>query len=191
MNHILSFKALFESISAVTTNWYIVSNEASFDKMKGNGYMIFNHEGTLSIIYIKPKDEEEARLDFYFSKDKSNDKKSICECKVISIDGKVRISKKFDDVTINNVWDITALFFDYCDLEKVDKSVRNKFLMGFSKIIKDIFKGETERIPASFKTYFNYTKEWSKKSMNSLEFDKNNYDFFDMIKEFMNFFKKS
>ncbi len=189
MNHILSFKSLFESIHAVTTNWYVISNEASFDKTKGNGYMVFNQEGTMSIVYIKPKDDEEARLDFYFSKEKSSDKKSICQCKVITNDGKIRISKNFDDVTAENVWDITSNFFDYCDLEKVEKSVRDKFLMGFSKIIKDIFKGETERIPGSFKTYLNYIKEWSNKSIDKVDSD--NYDFLEMLKEFISYFKKS
>jgi hypothetical protein len=189
MNHILSFHKLFESIHAVTTNWYIVSHEASFDKIKGNGYMVFNQEGTMSIVYIKPKGEEEARLDFYFSKEKSQDKKSICQCKIITNGGKVRTSKNFDDVTADNVWDITSTFLDYCDLEKAEKPIRDKFLMGYSKIIKDIFKGDTERIPGSFKTYLNYIKEWSNKSIDSVDSD--NYDFIEMVKEFVAYFKKS
>lgn len=193
MNHILSFRSLFEGVSAVTTNWYIVDNEASFDKIKGNGYMLFSQEGIMTIVYIKPKGDEEARLDFYFDKEKSPDKKSICVCKIISNNGKVRSSKNFNDVTTDNVWDITSTFFDYCDLEKSEKSIRDKFMMGYSKTIKDIFKGDTERIPGSFKTYLNYMKEWAKKSIESVSLDKNedNYDFKEMIKEFIAFFKKS
>lgn len=193
MNHILSFKSLFEGVSAVTTNWYIVANEASFDKIKGNGYMVFSQEGIMSIVYIKPKGEEEAILDFYFDKEKSQDKKSICSCKIVTTAGKTRSSKNFDDVTTDNVWDITSTFFDYCDLEKSEKSIRDKFMMGYSKTIKDIFKGDTERIPGSFKTYLTYMKEWSKKSMENVSLDKSedNYDFKEMIKEFVAFFKKS
>ena len=61
------------------------------------------------------------------------------------------------------------------------------------KTIKDIFKGDTERIPGSFKTYLNYMKEWAKKSIEGVSLDKNedNYDFKEMIKEFIAFFKKS
>jgi hypothetical protein len=66
-------------------------------------------------------------------------------------------------------------------------------MMGYSKTIKDIFKGDTERIPGSFKTYLNYMKEWAKKSIEGVSLDKNedNYDFKEMIKEFIAFFKKS
>lgn len=193
MNHILSFKNLFEGISAVTTNWYIVANEASFDKIKGNGYMLFTQQGIMSIVYIKPKVEEEVRLDFYFDSKKSPDKKSICVCKIIANNGKVRSIKNFNDITLNNVWEITSDFFDFCDLEKSEKSIRDKFMMGYSKTIKDIFKENLERMPGSFKTYFNYLKEWTKKPITNLGLDKkkDNYNFEEMIKEFIGFLKKS
>jgi len=174
----------------ITANWSIISNEGSFEKKKDNGYLVFSQNGTFSVIYYKG--EEEARVDFYSEKSNSTDKKSVCECKITTRSGADRTKKSFDDITTENVWDIVATFFDYCDLEKSDKNVVDKFLMGFSKSIKGVLKSEEkDQLPPSFKVFSKYIKDWSNNIKLKTKSDTEEYDFSKIIEKFVSYYKSS
>jgi len=198
MNHLLkfgNFKPIYEKIQPITANWFIVDGEGSFEKKEQSGFFVFNRIGTFSIIYNKKESEaEEARIDFYNTKENSKDKKTICECKIVTKGGEERTVRKFTDVTPDNVWEIITSFFDYCDLENSEKEVTDRFLLGFSKTIKEVLKFESsDQLPSSFKAFYKYILEWSKKSNTNIEIKatNNNYDLLELIKKFMENFKKS
>jgi hypothetical protein len=189
MRNILRFKELFEKLEMVTTNWSIVSNEGSFEKKEDNGYLVFNKDGIFSIIYNKKG--EESRIEFYTNKDKSSDKKSVCECKITTSAGSDRSKKGFDDVNMNNIGDIIVTFFDYCDLEKSEKNTIDKFLMGFTKSVKDVLKSDDkDQLPPSFNMFVKYLNDISKNS-NSLKLDPDNYDFSNIVNKFINYLKST
>lgn len=172
----------------VTTNWMIINNEASFEKKKDYGYLVFNQKGTFSVIYYKG--EEEARIDFYSDKSESTDKKSVCECKITTPSGSDRIKKGFPDITGDNVWEIITTFFDYCDLEKSEKMVVDKFLMGFSKSIKEVLKSEDkDQLSPSFKMFIKYMDSWTKNSNIKSIGDEEEYDFKKIIEKFITYYK--
>lgn len=159
MKHILEFNSyhnLFEKIEMITANWSLVYREGSFEKKSGYGFFIFKQNGEFSIVYSKPEEaeQEESRIDFYTSPEASPDKKSVCLVRIIAKDGKNKAEKSFSDITKDNLWDIISLFFDYSDLEKIQKSEIDRFLMGFSKGIKEILKSDkAEELPPSFKAF--------------------------------------
>lgn len=174
----------------VTANWSIISNEGSFEKKEESGYLVFSKEGTFSIIYNKKEPKEEARIEFYSSKENSTDKKSVCECKVTTPTGEDRVKKGFGDITANNVWEIISIFFDFCDLEKAQKNEIDKFLMGFSKSIQEVHKSEDkEQLPASFKMFNKYIKDWTKKTPQAPSISHDSYNFESIIKKFVDYMK--
>ena len=59
------YSSLFERINPITANWSIVTDESSFTKKPEGGYFVFNQKGNFVISYMK--NEEEARLNFFFS----------------------------------------------------------------------------------------------------------------------------
>ncbi len=187
MIHLFTFNQLFEKLQMVTTNWSIVSNEGSFEDKEGNGYLVFNRDGIFSIIY--KKEGEEARIEFYINKEKSTDKKSVCECKIIKSTGKDKINHGYSDVTPDNVWDILVDFFDYSDLEKIDKNEVDRFLMGFTKSIKAVLKtDEEDQLPPSFKIFVKYINDWTNKSEEP-SIDSDDYDFKNIINKFISYMK--
>jgi hypothetical protein len=198
MNHLLRFenyKPIYEKIQPITANWFIIDGEGSFEKKEQSGFFVFNRVGTFSIIYNKKaSDSEEARIDFYTSKENSKDKNTICECKIVTKSGEERTVRKFTDITPENVWEIITSFFDYCDLEKSEKEVTDRFLLGFSKTLKEVLKFESsDQLPSAFKTFYKFISEWSKKSDPKIEIKatSNNYELLDLIKRFMSNFKKA
>jgi hypothetical protein len=189
MKNLFTFKELFEKLQMVTTNWSIISNEGSFEKKEDNGYLVFNKNGVFSIIYNKKG--EEARIEFYTNKENSSDKKSVCECKITTTSGADRSKKGFGDITPQNVIDIIVTFFDYSDLEKAEKNSIDKFLMGFTKSIKDVLKSEEkDQIPASFNVFVKYLNEISKKSQIP-KLDLDNYDFTTIVSQFISYLKSN
>jgi len=176
----------------VTANWSIVSNESSFEKKEESGYLVFSKNGTFSIIYNKKDPKEEARIDFYSDKENSTDKRSLCECKIITISGSDRVKKGFSDITPENIWNILSIFFDYCDVEKMKKNSVDKFLMGFTKSIKEVHKSEEkDQLAPSFKMFSKYLNEWTKKSSGNPQVSQDNYSFIDIIKKFIEYFKSN
>ena len=164
----------------VTANWAIISNESSFEKKDENGYLVFSKNGTFSIIYRKKKENEEARIEFYSSKENSTDKKSVCECKITTTSGS------------DSMWDILVTFFDYSDLEKIDKNAVDVFMMGFTKSIKEVNKSdEKDQLSPSFKVFYKYLSEWSKKSKEIPPVTTDEYNFIDIVNKFASYFKSN
>jgi hypothetical protein len=198
MKHILEFKKyqnLFEKIEMVTANWSLVYDEGSFDKKPGYGFFIFNQNGNFSISYSKLEkvEEEESRIDFYPSAESAPDKKSVCVVKIVGKDGKSRTEKGFNEITSNNIWDIISLFFDYSDLEKVDKTEVDRFLMGFSKGIKQISKSDkSDEVPSSYKALSKLLKNTVSNSPNfDLGSDEQSNKLEELLKSFIQYFKKN
>ena len=192
MNHLFTFQQLFEKLQMVTANWAIISNESSFEKKDENGYLVFSKNGTFSIIYRKKKENEEARIEFYSSKENSTDKKSVCECKITTTSGSDRVKKGFPDITPDNMWDILVTFFDYSDLEKIDKNAVDVFMMGFTKSIKEVNKSdEKDQLSPSFKVFYKYLSEWSKKSKEIPPVTTDEYNFIDIVNKFASYFKSN
>lgn len=189
MRHIFTFQQLLEKLQMVTTNWAIISNEGSFEKKEYNGYLVFNKSNIFSIIYKKK--EEESRIDFYTNKENSNDKKSLCECKITDSSGKDRTIKGYTDINPDNVLDILIDFFDYSDLEKSDNNRVDIFLMGFTKSIKAVLKSEEkDQLPPSFNIFMKYLKDISGKSMDP-SVDKEDYSFMNIVKKFITYMKSN
>jgi hypothetical protein len=192
MNHLLKFHQLFEKLVMVTANWAIISNEGSFEKKEENGYLVFSKNGTFSIIYNKKGVKEEARIEFYSSKENSTDKKSVCECKITTSAGLDRVKKGFPDITTENIWDIVVVFFDYCDLEKIDKNSVDRFMMGFTKSIKDVNKSEEkDQLSPSFKVFYKYINDMGKNSSNIPDVSTEEYNFMDIVNKFVTYMKSN
>jgi len=190
MNHLFTFNQLFEKLQMVTSNWAIISNESSFEKKDGNGYLVFSKNGTFSIIYNKKDQDEESRIEFYSRKEHSSDKKSVCECKITNISGSDRVKKGFSDITPDNMWDILVTFFDYSDLEKMEKNLVDVFMMGFTKSIKDVNKSlEKDQLSPSFKIFYKYLMDWDKKSGDIPPVKTDEYNFIDIVNKFLSYFK--
>jgi hypothetical protein len=192
MNHLFTFQELYEKLQMITANWSIISNESSFEKKVESGYLVFSKNGTFSIIYKKNKDKEESRIEFYSSKENSTDKKSVCECKITTDAGVDRVRKGFGDITPDNMWDILVTFFDYSDLEKIDKNSVDRFMMGFTKSIKEVNKSEDkDQLSPSFKIFYKYLSDWSTKSKNIPPVTTDEYDFMDIVNKFTTYFKSN
>ena len=190
MNHLLTYSQLFEKLQMVTANWSIISNEGSFEKKEESGYLVFSKDGTFSIIYNKKEPKEEGRIEFYTAKEKSTDKKSVCECKITTPAGQDRVKKGFGDITPSNVWEIISIFFDFCDLEKAQKNEVDKFLMGFSKSLQEVHKSEDkDQLPPSFKLFHKYIKEWTKNTHKAHSISHDSYNFESIIKKFVDYLK--
>lgn len=187
-----AFSNISEKIQYITANWYAISDEASFEKKEGSGYFLFNQGGIFSILYSKPNNEE-ARIDFYISKESSPDSKSLCSCKIIDGKGEVTENKKFQDISKENIWDMLSLFFDYCDLENVEKEVIDRFLLGFSKSLKVIFAHDSkDKLPSSFKSFSKLIEETCKQStdLKDSELDYQ-HKILKILKSFIKFYNKS
>lgn len=172
MNHIVNFNKYFlinENITPVTSNWFIVDNESSFDKKEEGVYIILNQNGNLSLLYKKKDSEgDEVRAEFYNSKDASQDKRTICDIKIISREGKDRSKKSFQDINPDTTIDILSVFFDYCDLENCPKEICDRFIMGASKSMKEVSEVvDSDRIPPSYRAFINFIKNISKSKKKS------------------------
>jgi hypothetical protein len=185
------FSPVFEKIGPITANWYIVNDESSFDKKEEGGYLVFNQRGNFTIMYQKKGNKEESRLDFFPSKESSPDGKTLCECQIIKNTGDVDISKKFQEINSKNIWEIISVFFDYCDLEKQDKNVVDRFLMGFCKCLKEIKKHDSkESLPASF-NFFQKNLEDNSKKLDPSKFPYNkDFKIISILKDFIKYFNK-
>lgn len=197
MNHLKPFNSFFlinEKITPITSNWFIINNESSFDKKEEGGYLIFNQKGNFSVLYSKKGIEsEEARIDFYPSKMASPDKKSMCDVKITTKDGKDRAKKSFADLTIDNTLEILSTFFDYCDLEKATKESADRFIMGSSKSMKEVLDSDSaDQLPSTYKAFISYLKQISKKSNQEIEAktDTDSNELEAILVRFINNFKK-
>lgn len=187
-----AFNNISEKIMYITANWQAISNEASFDKKIGSGYFIFNESGVFSVVYSK-SGEEESRLDFYVSKEASSDGNTLCSCKILNKDGKVVESKKFQEINGDTIWHILSLFFDYSDLEKEEKSVVDRFLLGFTKSLKVIFAHDSEEsLPSSFRSFSKQIQKYCKESpkLEDSELDYK-HKILRLLKDFINFYNKT
>ena len=192
MDHLIDFNRfsfLFEKISPITSNWFIVGDESSFDKKEQSGYLVFSQNGNFTIVY-KKDDIEEARLDFYVSKEASPDKNSLCSLTIVTNEGKDRAKKFFDDVTFENSLEILSVFFDYCDLEKASKEVIDKFLMGMSKAVKNVPKDDNaDQLPSSFKAFVTYLERLSSGSNHKEQ--SQDLELKDLIIKFLDLFSRN
>jgi hypothetical protein len=195
MNHIIKFQnftPLNEKINQITSNWFIISDEGSFDKKDEGGYLVFNQNGLFSILYKKKNtDSEEARIDFYVSKESSPDSKSICDCQIINKSGDTISRKTFEDVNSSNIFEIVAVFFDYSDLEDVSKDEADRFILGLSKSIIEVYKSKySDQLPSSFKAFFKYISDSSNNPDEEIKIDEvDNSEFVVLIEKFIKYFK--
>ena len=191
MDHLIDFNRfsfLFENITPITSNWFIVSDESSFDKKDQGGYLVFNQKGNFTVVY-KKDETEEARMDFYVSKESSPDKNSLCSLNIVTKEGKDRAKKFFDDVTFDNTLEILSSFFDYCDLEKASTEVTDKFLIGMAKSVKNVLKHDNaDQLPASFKAFVTYLERIS--SGSSEEEKSENLELKDLVIKFLDLFSR-
>lgn len=186
------YKSITEGILPVTANWFIVSNESTFDKKEGGGYFIFNQKGIFTIAYKKPGVEEEGRLDFYVSKE-SSPSKCLCQCKIIDKKGTTVASKNFEDITAESVWDILALFFDYCDIEKSSKEESERFMLGLAKSLKNVLKDDSsDQLPSSFLAFEKLINDGAKLADPKIKLDlkKDNFKFEEIVLGFIKFLRK-
>jgi hypothetical protein len=198
MEHLIEFnrfRSINESVVAVTSNWFLIHDEGSFQKKEEGGYLVFNQKGNFTIVYKKKNsEEEESRLEFFVSKEASPDKKSLCQCTIISKDGKTTAKKVFDNIDAVSILEILAIFFDYSDIEKENKEEADRFILGMSKSLKALVKSEyADQLPASFKALVKYTKEGSEKSNPNIKInsESDKFKFEELITRFIEFFKKS
>jgi hypothetical protein len=191
MDHLINFNRfsfLFENITPITSNWFIVSDESSFDKKDQGGYLVFNQKGNFTVVY-KKDETEEARMDFYVSKESSPDKNSLCSLNIVTNEGKDRAKKFFDDVTYDNTLEVLSSFFDYCDLEKASTEVIDKFLIGMAKSVKNVLKHDNaDQLPASFKAFVTYLERIS--SGSSEEEKSENLELKDLVIKFLDLFSR-
>lgn len=191
MDHLMNFNKfsfLFEKITPITSNWFIVGDESSFDKKDQGGYLVFNQNGNFTIVY-KKDDTEESRLDFYVSKESSPDKNSLCSLNIVTNEGKDRVKKFFEDVTLENTLEILSVFFDYCDLEKANKEVIDKFLIGMSKAVKNALKDDnSDQLPSSFKAFITYLERLS--SGSNQERESQDLELKDLLIKFLDLFSR-
>ena len=197
MNYLIDFSKFFlvtEKITPITSNWFIINNESSFDKKEEGGYLIFNQKGNFTMLYLKKGSEgEEARLEFYPSKNFSPDKKSMCEVKITTRDGKDRAKKSFESITIDNVLEILSVFLDYSDLEKSPKESSDVFAMGASKAMKEVLESDSsDQLPSTYKAFVSYLKQISKKGNQEVESktSTDSRELEDILLKFISFFKK-
>jgi hypothetical protein len=191
MDHLIDFNRfsfLFEKIAPITSNWFIVGGESSFDKKDQGGYLVFNQKGNFTIVY-KKDETEESRMDFYVSKESSPDRKSLCTLNIVTNEGKDIAKKFFDDVTFDNTLEILSSFFDYCDLEKASKETIDKFLIGMAKAVKEVLKDDdADQLPASFKAFVTYLERISS---GSIEDEKSeNLELKDLVIKFLDLFSR-
>jgi hypothetical protein len=198
MKHLLEFKKygnLSERVGMITANWSLIHGEGSFEKEPGYGFFIFSQNGNFSVVYSKidQNGDEESRIDFYPSAESSPDKKSVCAVRIVAKDGKNRAEKSFKEIDSKNIWDIISLFFDYSDLEKIEKSETDRFLMGFSKGMKNIMNDDkSEEVPSSFKAIFKLLKNAISNSPSiELGSDSQSNKLEDLVKSFIRYFKKN
>jgi hypothetical protein len=194
LTHFNNFYLLNEKITPITSNWFIINNESSFDKREEGGYLVFNQKGNFTILYTKKdSDDEEARIEFYPSKTASPDKKSMCVVKITTRSGGDRVKKSFEEISLNNSIEILAMFLDYSDLEKSDKEVSDRFIMGLSKAMKEVTESDSsDQLPSTYKAFISFLKQISNKSdqeIESLSSDES-MKLEEIIVKFLNFFKK-
>lgn len=183
------YTILLEKINPITANWSVINDESSFEKKPEGGYFVFSQKGNFLVTYTREK--EECVLDFFFSKESSPNRKSLCECRIVDESGKTKENKYFEDINKDNVWEIISLFFDYCDLEKSEKNVVERFLMGFSKGLVEINKNEyKENLPSSVKYFYNLITEKSKINIDFLNGEKSKIKIVNIIKEFIKYLNK-
>jgi len=191
MDHLMNFNKfsfLFEKITPITSNWFIVGDESSFDKKDQGGYLVFNQNGNFTIVY-KKDDTEESRLDFYVSKESSPDKNSLCSLNIVTNEGKDRVKKFFEDVTLENTLEILSVFFDYCDLEQANKEVIDRFLIGMSKAVKNVLKDDnSDQLPSSFKAFITYLERLS--SGSNQESESQDLELKDLLIKFLDLFSR-
>lgn len=196
LNHIQNFEGftkLLEKITPITSNWFIVDNESSFDKKEEGGYLVFNQKGIFSLIFYKKSLDEEARVNFYTSKIASPDKKSMCDVTILTRDGKSRALKSFDEINLDSCVEILSVFFDYCDLEKAEKDSCDRFLMGLAKAMKEVMKADnSQQLPSTYKALYNHLIQISKKSNQEIESktSTNNMTLENLLLKFLGLFKK-
>ncbi len=197
MNHLIDFNNFFlvnEKITPITSNWFIINNESSFDKKEEGGYLMFNQKGNFTILYLKKDSEgEEARIEFYPAKSFSPDKKSMCVVNITTREGSDRAKKSFGDINVDNSLEILSIFFDYCDLEKAPKEICDRFIMGLSKTMKEVMESDSkEQLPPTYKAFMRYLEQISKKSNQEIEsgYSESSRELESILINFLSSFKK-
>jgi hypothetical protein len=186
--------SLDEGIELVTANWCLVTDQNSVEKKEGNGALLYRPKGNFDIRYIVPGSKNSVLLKFYYSKESSFTKESVCSCIILNSEGKNIFTENYSDINLDNFFNIIATFFDSCDLEKTKKGDNDKFLMGLAKSIKNAIEknDDTNKLPSSFIVFNKCISDFSS-SLNKIEkkLDKDHYEFSDLIKQFVNYYKNT
>lgn len=186
--------SLDEGIELITANWCLVTDQNSVEKKGGNGALLYRPKGNFDVRYIVPESGSNVILKFYYSKESSFDKESVCSCVILDKGGKNIFTENYSDINLDNLFNIVATFFDSCDLEKAKRSDNDKFLMGLTNSIKAAIEkdDDTNRLPSSFITFNKCISDFTS-SVDNIEnkLDKSNYDFSDLIKQFVNYYKNT
>lgn len=186
--------SLDEGIELITANWCLVTDQNSVEKKEGNGALLYRPKGNFDVRYIVPESGNTVLLKFYYSKESSFTKESVCSCIILNSEGKNIFTENYSDINIDNFFNIIATFFDSCDLEKGKRSDNDKFLMGFTNSIKAAIKKDDDvnRLPSSFIIFNKCISDFTS-SLNKIEnkLDKSDYDFSDLIKQFVNYYKNT
>ena len=91
----------------------------------------------------------------------------------------------------SNIFEIVAVFFDYSDLEDVSKDEADRFILGLSKSIIEVYKSKySDQLPASFKAFFKYISDSSNNPEDEIKIDEvDNSKFVVLIEKFIKYFK--
>lgn len=186
--------SLDEGIELITANWCLVTDQNSVEKKEGNGALLYRPKGNFDVRYIVPGSGNNVILKFYYSKESSFDKGSVCSCVILDKEGKNIFTENYSDINLDNLFNIVATFFDSCDLEKGKRSDNDKFLMGLTNSIKTAIKKDDDinRLPSSFITFNKCISDFTS-AIDNIEnkLDKSDYDFSDLIKQFVNYYKNT
>ena len=193
MKRIIPFKQfspISESIEAITSNWFLITNESGFPKKVGGGFLISHPDGSFSIGY-KKNEQEEAQIIFYNSPEDSENGKTSISCRIIDTKEKTIEEENFETVDSSNFVEILSTFFDLCDLEKTDKEKEQMFMIGLSKSLKALMKSDAASgLPSSFKAFYNFIQKLKKEKDLEVDPSEDHYEFVKIIEDFFNYHNK-
>jgi hypothetical protein len=184
------FSPVYEQIDAITSNWFLINGESGFPKKVEGGFLVLHNSGSFSITYRKNSDEE-AKIIFYNSLGDSDNQKTSVSCQILGLREDIKEKKDFNSIDPSNFIEILCVFFDYCDLEKISKEWKQRFMLGLSKSLKALMKSdEKSSLPSSFKAFYNYIEKSKSKKKIKSDSSKDYYNFIKIVEDFFKYHNK-